>query len=58
MGFPYNENNETLDSRIKLTTWNHRILSCIAPIITKLVRFSELFGEFFFCKKKKHLLKK
>ena len=21
MGFPYNENNETPDSRIKLTTW-------------------------------------
>ena len=58
MGFPYNENNETLDSRIKLTTWNHRILSCIALIITKLVRFSELFREFFFYKKKKHLLKK
>ena len=57
MGFPYNENNETLDSRIKLTPWNHRILSCIAPIITKLVRFSDLFREFFY-KKKKHLLKK
>lgn len=57
MGFPYNENNETLDSRIKLTTGNHRILSCIAPIISKLVRFSELFREFFY-KKKKHLLKK